>query len=136
RYGARRRSSASAGGAAGTSASATGRKGPPSATAGPLTTAMLRRLARTATSARNRRAATAMIAEFGARDALMQPTHRNRRSCGAVRTRDDERPGRRPGRSAVEVPGIEPGSSVGSRGLLRAQSALPLLGPTGHADEP
>ncbi|OLL81895.1 hypothetical protein Ae168Ps1_4301c [Pseudonocardia sp. Ae168_Ps1] len=36
----------------------------------------------------------------------------------------------------VEVPGIEPGSSVGSRGLLRAQSALSLLGSTGHADEP
>ena len=36
----------------------------------------------------------------------------------------------------VEVPGIEPGSSVASRGLLRAQSALPQLGPTGHANEP
>ncbi len=36
----------------------------------------------------------------------------------------------------VEVPGIEPGSSVVSRGLLRAQSAVPLLGSTGHADEP
>jgi hypothetical protein len=37
---------------------------------------------------------------------------------------------------AVEVPGIEPGSSVASRGLLRAQPALSLLGSTGHADEP
>jgi site-specific DNA recombinase len=36
----------------------------------------------------------------------------------------------------VEVPGIEPGSFVVSSGLLRAQSATPLLGPTGHADEP
>ena len=43
---------------------------------------------------------------------------------------------KRPGLSSVEVPGIEPGSSVASQGLLRAQSALPLLGPTGHADEP
>ena len=36
----------------------------------------------------------------------------------------------------VEVPGIEPGSSVASSGLLRAQSATPLLGSTGHADQP
>jgi len=36
----------------------------------------------------------------------------------------------------VEVPGIEPGSSVASSGLLRAQSATSLLGSTGHADEP
>jgi site-specific DNA recombinase len=34
----------------------------------------------------------------------------------------------------VEVPGIEPGSSAALSGLLRAQSALPLLGPTGLAD--
>jgi hypothetical protein len=38
--------------------------------------------------------------------------------------------------SGVEVPGIEPGSSVASQGLLRAQSALSLLGSTGHANEP
>lgn len=36
----------------------------------------------------------------------------------------------------VEVPGIEPGSSVVSTGLLRAQFALSLLGPTGHANKP
>ncbi|OLM12521.1 hypothetical protein Ae505Ps2_2649c [Pseudonocardia sp. Ae505_Ps2] len=36
----------------------------------------------------------------------------------------------------MEVPGIEPGSSVGSRGLLRAQSAVSLLGSTGHANKP
>ena len=36
----------------------------------------------------------------------------------------------------VEVPGIEPGSSVASSGLLRAQSATSLLGSTGHADQP
>ncbi len=36
----------------------------------------------------------------------------------------------------VEVPGIEPGSSVASSGLLRAQSATPLLGSTGLADKP
>jgi site-specific DNA recombinase len=34
----------------------------------------------------------------------------------------------------VEVPGIEPGSSVASSGLLRAQSTTSLLGSTGHAD--
>jgi hypothetical protein len=37
---------------------------------------------------------------------------------------------------SVEVPGIEPGSFVASSGLLRAQSATPLLGSTGHADQP
>lgn len=36
----------------------------------------------------------------------------------------------------VEVPGIEPGSSVASPRLLRAQSAMPLLGSTGHANQP
>src|SRR5690606_1583140 len=35
----------------------------------------------------------------------------------------------------VEVPGIEPGSSVALPGLLRAQLAMPLLGPTDHASE-
>ena len=39
---------------------------------------------------------------------------------------------RRP--SAVEVPGIEPGSSVALSRLLRAQFALSLLGPTDHAN--
>lgn len=34
----------------------------------------------------------------------------------------------------VEVPGIEPGSSVALPGLLRAQSAMPLLDPTDHAN--
>jgi site-specific DNA recombinase len=34
----------------------------------------------------------------------------------------------------VEVPGIEPGSSVASSGLLRAQSATSLLGPTSLTD--
>lgn len=37
-------------------------------------------------------------------------------------------------RSSVEVPGIEPGSSVALPGLLRAQFAMPLLGPTDHAN--
>src|SRR5690606_11886708 len=37
---------------------------------------------------------------------------------------------------SVEVPGIEPGSSAASPGLLRAQFAVSLLGPTGHANEP
>lgn len=36
----------------------------------------------------------------------------------------------------VEVPGIEPGSSGALPRLLRAQFALPLLGPTGHANKP
>jgi site-specific DNA recombinase len=35
----------------------------------------------------------------------------------------------------VEVPGIEPGSSVALPGLLRAQLAVPLLGPSDHASE-
>ncbi len=35
----------------------------------------------------------------------------------------------------VEVPGIEPGSSVASTGLLRAQSAVSLLGPVDHTDK-
>ena len=39
-------------------------------------------------------------------------------------------------RDRVEVPGIEPGSSVAPQGLLRAQFAVPLLGSTGHANEP
>jgi len=38
-------------------------------------------------------------------------------------------------RPSVEVPGIEPGSFAGSTGLLRAQLAVPLLGPTDHASE-
>ncbi len=36
----------------------------------------------------------------------------------------------------VEVAGIEPASSVASTGLLRAQCALSLLGPTGQAHKP
>ena len=36
---------------------------------------------------------------------------------------------------SVEVPGIEPGSFVASMGILRAQCAVPLLGPTDHAHE-
>jgi site-specific DNA recombinase len=35
----------------------------------------------------------------------------------------------------VEVPGIEPGSSAALSGLLRAQLAMPLLGPSDHASE-
>ena len=42
----------------------------------------------------------------------------------------------RTGPRHVEVAGIEPASSVASSGLLRAQCALPLLGPTGHAHTP
>ncbi len=34
----------------------------------------------------------------------------------------------------VEVPGIEPGSSVASSGLLRAQFTMPLLDPTDHVN--
>src|SRR5262245_54734614 len=37
--------------------------------------------------------------------------------------------------SLVEVPGIEPGSSAALSGLLRAQLAMSLLGPTVHASE-
>jgi len=35
----------------------------------------------------------------------------------------------------VEVPGIEPGSFGVLTGLLRAQLAMPLLGPSDHASE-
>jgi len=35
----------------------------------------------------------------------------------------------------VEVAGIEPASSVASTGLLRAQCAVPLLGPISHTHE-
>ncbi len=35
----------------------------------------------------------------------------------------------------VEVPGIEPGSSVASSRLLRAQLTMPLLGPTDHVSK-
>lgn len=35
----------------------------------------------------------------------------------------------------VEVPGIEPGSIAALPGLLRAQLAMPLLGPSDHASE-
>jgi site-specific DNA recombinase len=37
---------------------------------------------------------------------------------------------------SVEVAGIEPASFVASTGLLRAQCALSLLGPTGHTHKP
>ncbi len=37
--------------------------------------------------------------------------------------------------SMVEVPGIEPGSSVALPGLLRAQLTVPLLGPSDHVSE-
>jgi hypothetical protein len=55
---------------------------------------------------------------------------------------DDGRPGEalsgaeqgRP--EVVEVPGIEPGSSVVFPGLLRAQITVPLLGPAGHVNKP
>ncbi|GAP32586.1 integrase, partial [Nocardia seriolae] len=36
----------------------------------------------------------------------------------------------------VELPGIEPGSSAASSGLLRVQFAMPLLGSLGHANKP
>ncbi len=36
----------------------------------------------------------------------------------------------------VELPGIEPGSSVASSGLLRVQFAVSLLGSLGHANKP
>jgi site-specific DNA recombinase len=40
-----------------------------------------------------------------------------------------------PPSSTVEVPGIEPGSFVALPELLRAQLAMPLLGPSDHASE-
>jgi site-specific DNA recombinase len=39
------------------------------------------------------------------------------------------------GFAVVEVPGIEPGSFADLSGLLRAQLARSLLGPTDHASE-
>lgn len=39
------------------------------------------------------------------------------------------------GNPVVEVPGIEPGSFGVLSGLLRAQLAMSLLGPTAHASE-
>ncbi len=36
----------------------------------------------------------------------------------------------------VELPGIEPGSSAASSGLLRVQFAMSLLGSLGHANKP
>jgi hypothetical protein len=44
-------------------------------------------------------------------------------------------PGFRQEPVVVEVAGIEPASFDASPGLLRAQSALPLLGPVDHADK-
>lgn len=38
--------------------------------------------------------------------------------------------------AVVELPGIEPGSSAASSGLLRVQFAMPLLGSLGHANKP
>ncbi|NQE67353.1 hypothetical protein NG2371_01805 [Nocardia gamkensis] len=38
--------------------------------------------------------------------------------------------------AVVELPGIEPGSSAASPGLLRVQSAVPLLGSPGPANKP
>ena len=43
------------------------------------------------------------------------------------------RPAMLTGPVTVEVAGIEPASSVASTGLLRAQCAVSLLGPTDHA---
>ena len=56
---------------------------------------------------------------------------------GRSRSRSSQRGGPpEGGTTSVEVPGIEPGSSGGSSGLLRAQSAKSLLGPIGHANKP
>jgi hypothetical protein len=54
---------------------------------------------------------------------------------GPRTTTAGERGALRPSRG-VEVPGIEPGSSEHSSGLLRAQSASSLLGSAGRADTP
>ncbi len=40
------------------------------------------------------------------------------------------------GLALVELPGIEPGSSAVSSGLLRVQFAVSLLGSLGHANKP
>ena len=61
---------------------------------------------------------------------------------GRPRGQHDEWPlvralrGQGPPRTLVEVAGIEPASFGDLTGLLRAQLALPLLGPTGHTSEP
>ena len=58
---------------------------------------------------------------------------------GSAPKHDPKRAGERSPRALagrVEVPGIEPGSSVAFPGLLRAQFTVPLLGPTGHVNKP
>ncbi len=61
--------------------------------------------------------------------------HRRSRCAGNPEPPTANAPCASRGRSAVEVPGIEPGSFVALLGLLRAQLAVPLLGPTDHASE-
>jgi len=57
---------------------------------------------------------------------IPQPTH----DTGAETDSAVPTPAVRAMTQVVEVPGIEPGSSVAFPGLLRAQSTVPLLGPT------
>ena len=49
---------------------------------------------------------------------------------------DDEGPVLMDRAFSVELPGIEPGSSAASPGLLRVQFAVSLLGSLGLANEP
>jgi hypothetical protein len=58
-----------------------------------------------------------------------------KRARGTRNRKREDAPRVEQGASAVEVPGIEPGSFVALLGLLRAQLAMPLLGPTNHASE-
>jgi len=63
---------------------------------------------------------------------IPQPTH----DAGAETDSAVPTPAVRAMTQVVEVPGIEPGSSVASTGLLRAQFTLSLLGPAGHVNKP
>src|SRR5690606_31614533 len=62
--------------------------------------------------------------------------HRTRATQNPGNTKAPSRLPRNGAFLLVEVPGIEPGSSVASPGLLRAQFTVPLLGPTGHVNKP
>lgn len=57
-------------------------------------------------------------------------------SADGPATRNARRLGDQATGAAVELPGIEPGSSVESAGLLRVQFAMSLLGSLSHANKP
>lgn len=71
--------------------------------------------------------------------AAERPNHRGRRARNGESGPTLSGAPKDPGSSRttlVELPGIEPGSSAASSGLLRVQFAMPLLGSLGHANKP